>query len=125
MEVSREVRSGIAWFEARGECTLVEAVELVRLAITWCREQAISKLLFDGRGFVGVPVPNLVDRFLMVEDWAAAASGMVLVVLVVRPEYIHPQKFGVKVAATFGLTADVHTSEIDAVAWLTGLGDRA
>ena len=123
MEVSREVRDDIAWFEARGECSLVEAVDLIRLAITWCRKQAIRKLLFDARGFVGVPVPTLVDRFLMVEDWAAAASGMVLVVLVVRPEYIHPQKFGVKVAATFGLTADVHTSESDAVAWLMGSGD--
>lgn len=118
MDVSREVNAGIARFDARGQCSLVEAVDLIRLAIVWCREQAIGKLLFDGRGLVGVSIPTLVDRYLMVEEWAAAAKEMVFVVLLVRPEYIHPQKFGVKVAATFGLTADVYSSETDAIAWL-------
>jgi hypothetical protein len=45
------------------------------------------------------------------------------VVLVVRPEYIHPEKFGVKVAADFGLTADVYSSETAAAAWLTRQGE--
>ena len=43
---------------------------------------------------------------------------MVLVVLVVHAEYIHPEKFGVRVAADFGLVADIYTSETDAFKWL-------
>jgi hypothetical protein len=43
----------------------------------------------------------------MVEEWAQTAESMVVVGLVVRAEYIHPQKFGVVVAADFGLTCDV------------------
>jgi hypothetical protein len=42
--------------------------------------------------------------------------------MVVHAEYIHPQKFGVVVAADFGLTCDVHTSESDALRWLADIG---
>ena len=69
-------------------------------------------------GLTGVPIPSLVDRFLMIEDWAQEAKGMVLVVLVVNAEYVHPERFGVKVAADFNLVADVYTSETDAFKWL-------
>jgi len=55
----------------------------------------------------------------MVEDWAQEAKSMVVVVLVAHPEYIHPEKFGVKVAADFGLTLDVYTSEASALQWLS------
>ena len=61
----------------------------------------------------------------MIEEWAQEAKGMVLVVLVVHAEYIHPEKFGVRVAADFGLVADVFTSEPDAFKWLlTGVDPR-
>ena len=55
----------------------------------------------------------------MVEEWAQAAKGMVVAAIVAHPEYIHPEKWGVKVAADFGLTVDVFTSEIDALKWLS------
>ena len=38
--------------------------------------------------------------------------------MVASPEYIHPRKFGVKVALHFGLICDVYSSEEDASAWL-------
>lgn len=123
MEISWQISDGIAWFDARGECSLPKAVDAIRTAIAWCREQGIDRLLFDGRGFVGIPIPTLIDRFLMVEERAETARGMVRVVLVVHPEYIHPEKFGVKVAADFGLTADVYSSETAATAWLTRQGE--
>ena len=123
MEVSWQVSDGVARFDGQGECSLATAVEAIRVAVAWCREQGIDRLLFDGKGLVGVQVPTLVDRFLMVEEWAESAQGMVRLVLVVRPEYIHPEKFGVKVAADFGLTANVYSSDIAAMAWLTRQGE--
>lgn len=75
-------------------------------------------LLVDATGFTDLPVPTLVDRFLMVEDWAQEANGTVLVSLVVAPKYIHPNKFGVKVALQFGLVCDVAASETEALEWL-------
>ena len=113
-----EVKGGICHFHPRGECSLVEAVELINRAIAYCRDQRVAKLLVNGTGLVGVSIPSLVDRFLMVEEWAQKAKSMVVVVLVIQAEYIHPEKFGVKVAADFGLMADVYTSETAALKWL-------
>ncbi len=115
------VIEGICQFRPRGECSLVEAVDLINSAIAYCRDQRVPKLLVNGTGLVGVPVPSLIDRFLMVEEWAQKAKGMVVVVLVIQAEYIHPEKFGVKVAADFGLMADVYTSETDALEWLLSI----
>jgi hypothetical protein len=79
----------------------------------------VKKLLFNATGLLGVPVPTLVDRFLMAEEWAHQGRGAVAVALVVPAEYIHPKKFGVRVAADFGLVSDVYTSEPDALMWLS------
>ena len=114
-----EVRAGICEFRPRGESSLVDAVELITRAIAYCRDRHIDKLLVVTTGLSGVSIPTLVDRFLMVEEWAQAAKGMVVAALVASPEYIHPEKFGVRVAADFGLVCDVFISEADALMWLS------
>lgn len=114
-----QTREGICRFHPRGECTLVEAVELISSAIAHCRNHRVNRLLVNTTGLLGVPVPTLVDRFLAAEEWAHEAEGEVAVALVVLAEYIHPKKFGVRVAADFGLVSDVYTSEADALKWLS------
>ena len=113
-----ETRDGVCEYRPCGRYSLADAVDLVSRAITQCRDRGLGKLLIDARGLIDLPIPTLVDRFLMVEEWAQEAEGAVVVVLLVHAEYIHPQKFGVKVAAHFGLTCDVYTSEADARRWL-------
>ncbi len=120
-----EVGEGICQFRPCGECSLVDAVDLITGAIAYCRDQSIDKLLVDVTGLVGVAIPSLVDRFLMVEEWAREGKGVVVVAMVARAEYIHPKKFGVKVAADFGLVLDVYTSETDAFRWLSSGLDLA
>jgi len=120
-----EVVEGICRFHPRGECSLVEAVGLIGSAIRYCRERRIAKLLVNATGLVGMSVPGLVDRFLMVEEWAQKASGFVIVVLVVDAQYIHPEKFGVKVAADFGLMCDVYDSEPHALKWVSSAAPPA
>jgi hypothetical protein len=113
-----ETRNGVCEYRPRGRCTLVEAVDLVTRAIALCRERGVDKLLIDATGLTELPIPTLVDRFLMVEEWAQEAEGHVTVALVTGPEYIHPKKFGVKVASHFGLLCDVWTSDDAAMQWL-------
>ena len=113
-----EIRNGLCTYRPRGKHSLVEAVDLVSRAIAFCRDRGVNKLLIDVTGLIELPIPTLVDRFLMVEDWAQEAKGTVVVVMVAPPEYIHPRKFGVKVALHFGLICDVYTSEEDASKWL-------
>ena len=119
------VKAGIAEFRPLGECALVEAVDLITEAIGYCRHRRIDKLLVVTTGLVGMSIPTLVDRFLMVEEWAQKSDAMVVVAMVASPEYIHPQRFGVRVAVDFGLVADIFTSEADALKWLSNYDPRA
>ncbi len=112
---------GLGTFRPRGRYSLVAAVDLVSSAIARCRERGIRMLLVDTQGFEDLPVPTLLDRFLMVEDWAGEASGMVVVAMVAAPEYIHPRKFGVTVARHMGLVCDIYPSEAEASAWLAAV----
>jgi hypothetical protein len=114
-----EVGGGICQLRMSGECTLPDAVELITDEIAYCRDRGVAKLLVEATGLIGVSIPSLVDRFLIAEEWAQEAEGMVVVVLVVEPEYIHAERFGVRVAADFGLMLDVYTSEAEAMKWLT------
>lgn len=118
-------RDGTGTYRPRGRYSLVEAVDLVSAAIAQCRAQGVQMLLVDGTAVEGVPIPTLLDRFLMVEDWAAEAKGLVAVALVVHPEYIHPRKFGVTVARHLGLVCDVYASEPEARAWMSTIVHEA
>jgi hypothetical protein len=114
-----EVSDGVWFFRPQGESSLTEAVDMVSRAIARCREQGADKLLVNANGLTGIAIPTLIDRFLMVEEWAQQASGMLAVAMVVAPNYIHPQRFGIKVAAHFGLAANVFTGEDVALHWLS------
>jgi len=120
-----EFHDGRGTFRPRGRYTLADAVDLVSKAIAHCRERSAGALLVDATGLVDLPMPSLVDRFLMVEDWAHEAEGMVIVAMVVPAEYIHPDKFAVKVALKFGLICDVYSSEEEASMWLLDAASNA
>jgi hypothetical protein len=119
--VRLEIGNGLGTYRPRGSYSLLEAVALVSTAISYCRERGVTKLLIDVTELTDTPIPTLVDRFLMVEEWAQVANGTVVVAMVALPEYIHPQKFGVKVALHFGLICDVYTSVEEAAKWLEGV----
>ena len=115
------IRDGVGIYRLDGNHSLVEAVDLISRAIAECRRSGVPRLLIDVTGLEELPVPTLVERFLMVEDWAQAAQSMVIVAMVTHARYIHPRKFGVKVAAHLGLTCDVFTSWDVASKWLQGV----
>ena len=71
---SLEFQDGRGTFRPCGIHSLVDAVDLVSIAIAHCRARNVSKLLVDATGLVDLPIPTLVDRFLMVEDWASRLS---------------------------------------------------
>jgi hypothetical protein len=113
-----EIGAGIARFRPAGPSTLVSAVELIASVIAHCRENGIARLLVDTTALEGIAIPSLVDRFLMIEEWAREADGRVAVAVVARPEYMHPTKFGVQVATDMGMVFDVYATEAEATRWL-------
>jgi hypothetical protein len=114
-----DTATGIGRFCPSGEYSLVEAEALIADAIATCRNRGITHLFVDATGMTGVPIPTLVERFLIAEEWAQASNGVVVMALVVHAEYIHPRKFGVAVAKDRGFVTDVFMSQADALAWLS------
>ena len=113
-----EIHAGLCVFRPQCTATLVEAVDFVAECVAYCRKRALGRLMIVATGLEGLPELSLVDRFLAVEEWARAASGMVAVVLVVHEHMIHPEKFGVRAGIDLGLTCEVFADESEAVAWL-------
>jgi hypothetical protein len=109
---------GIYTFRPLGKASLVDSVDMITRVIAQCRARNITKLLVDVTELFGYPVPSLADRFWIVQDWAQAAQGKLVIAVVALPEYIDPKKFGVQAAADAGLKGDVFTSVADAQAWL-------
>ena len=93
------------------------AVERVAEFIRETVAKGQPHLLLDVRD-AAFPSPSVVDRMRMVRLWADAADGRLRMVVVARPEFIDPERFGVVAAANFGLTVQVFEREQDAFAWL-------
>ena len=57
----------------------------------------------------------------MIREWVNASEGKLKIAVVVPAVFIDPEKFGVVAAANFGMSADVFTSEAEAMSWLRNL----
>jgi hypothetical protein len=113
-----EVLATHAVFRPTGEMSLMQAVHLVTAAIVFAREQHVRKLLVVSTGVGGMESPSVADRYYLVREWARAASSVVRVALVARPDIIDTEEFGVLVAKNTGLRYNVFDSEDKALAWL-------
>lgn len=113
-----EVVEGRGFFRPKGRTSLEAAAEQVTVALAHARTHGIKELLVNATGLTGFPPPTLGERYFIVENWARVARGAVRVALVLRPEYIDPQKFGITVALNRRLIADVFELEEPALAWL-------
>ena len=113
-----EICADYCTYQLRAKVSLVDAVERVANAIAYARAHGMPRLLVDVTELKLAGPLTLADRFLMVEDWVRASNGEVIVAIVALPEYIHPEKFGVRLAADLGARGDVFTSEQEALQWL-------
>ena len=74
--------------------------------------------MVDTTALTGFRSPGTFQRFLAAVAWSDEAKGGVRLAMVARAEMIHPQKFGVTVAAGRGLVSNIFTTEVEARAWL-------
>ena len=98
--------------------SLEAAAELVTAVITHARAHGIKELFVNATGLTGFRPPALSERYFIADKWARAARGAIRMAMVVRPEFIDPQKFGVTVAINRRLIVDVFELEAPALAWL-------
>lgn len=113
-----ELVDDIGIFRPVGSFRFQQVVALVTEVIIRARERGIGKLAVVTYGLSGFQPPSLSERHWMVREWVEASQGKLKVAMVVPPEFIDPEKFGVVAAANFGVTSEVFTSEADALKWL-------
>ena len=115
-----EIIDGILVMRPVASVTLKQGVQLVLDAIAVARANGIRNLLANLTGLIGFDSPSTTARYQFMKEGAAAAAGAVRIAMVLRPEIMDPQKFGVLVGRHFGLVSDVFTDEGEAFAWLRG-----
>ena len=113
-----EVVEGRGFFRPKGRMSLEAAAEQVTAAIAYARAHGIKELFVNATGITGFGPPTLSERYFIVDNWARVARGAIRMAMVLRPEFIDPQKFGVTVALNRRLIADVFELEEPALAWL-------
>jgi len=112
------LEEGRALYRPVGSVSFDEAVVLVRAGIAAARRNRVRNLLVNTTALSGFSSPQQFERFLAAVAWAEESMGGVHLAMVARPEMIHPQKFGVLVAANLGLVSNIFTTEVEARAWL-------
>lgn len=113
----KEGRDGFPVVRLSAEVGFEQAIALVAGAIGRAAADGQPFLLVDARA-VGFASPSLAERHRFMRAWAEASNGKVRVALIARPAFIDPHRFGVVVAANFGLVAQVFDCEDAACAWL-------
>jgi hypothetical protein len=113
-----EITEGYAAFRPVGTVTIPQGIEILGKAVAFARENKLHNLLLDTRGLTGFDPPEIFERYRLAERLASEGKSAVKVVVVARPEMIHPEKFGMIVARNRGLLANVFATEAESLAWL-------
>ncbi len=114
-----EMLGDVGIFRVLGDMPFATAMQSVTAAIVSAQAQRIGKFMIVTLELSKVEPPSIAMRHFLAREWATAAGTAMRVAIVAKPEMIDPHKVGVIVARNFGATADVFTSESDAIAWLT------
>ena len=106
------------YFRPRGSVSLAQAVAMIDAALGFACARGLREVVVNVTGLSGFASPPVSERFYFIMRWATTIHGRVRLAVVVRPEFIDPERFGVTVAVNRGLEAEVFVSEADAIAWL-------
>ncbi|HJU25923.1 MAG TPA: hypothetical protein VJ722_04540 [Rhodanobacteraceae bacterium] len=107
-----------------GQQELEDGVRQIAEAIARTKAAGLDKLLVDIRSITGVDPPGIATRHWLMGEWAREGRGSVRVAMVVRPEFIDPDRFAIIVGRNLGFVSNVFESEEPALDWLLGHPDR-
>jgi hypothetical protein len=106
------------FYRPEGKVTFERAVEMVAEAMALARSLGLADLLVNTWGLSGFAPPSIFARHALAVKWAEAAGSGLHVAMVARAELIDPEKIGVLMAQNRGVSGDVFTTEVAAIAWL-------
>lgn len=115
-----EVIGEVARFRLTGEQVLEIGVRKIADAITRTKEAGLDKLLIDITAISGIDPPGMDTRYWLMGEWATAGRGSVRAAMVVRREFIDPDRIGVIAGMNAGFISNVFETEAQALDWLLG-----
>jgi hypothetical protein len=108
-----------------GDTTLEQLIEKAVVAIRTARQMGLIDIVVNTMGLTGFGAPTVLERYSIGIRLVESAGAALRVAIVVRPDFIDPQKLGLLVFQNRGGNGDIFTSEADALAWLDKqLGSR-
>jgi hypothetical protein len=113
-----EITGKRAFYRPVGKVSFEQAVELVAQAMKAARTAGCADMLVNVCGLTGFAAPTTIGRYAMAQRWAESSGTRLRVAMVVRPEFMDPQKIGVLMAQNRGVTGDVFLNELNGLAWL-------
>lgn len=116
--VDFEVVGKRGFYRPTGKASFEQAVDMVAAAMSKARELGLGSLLINCSGITGMSPPSIFARHALAVKWAESAGAHLHVAMVARPEFIDPEKIGVLMAQNRGVSGDVFTNEVAALAWL-------
>jgi hypothetical protein len=120
VQVEAEISGTLAVVELRGETSFAQAVRLVQDVLVRMRERGVQELLIEALGLKLDRIPDVGQRYFMARDWAVAARGALRLAMVVQPELVDPEKFGMLALRNAGLVGEVFGTREEALSWLEG-----
>lgn len=105
-------------FRLSGQSDNATAVDTLVTCVKHAADAGLRRVLIDGTGIEGLRVPDSFVRYRLGERVAAVSGAGMWCAVVVRPELIDRDKFGVLVARNRGFYCDVFSSLAEAEAWL-------
>lgn len=120
-----DFEDGYARLHPTGKMSLQEAVDRVCAAIDFCRDKGVGRLLMDGSLAGGFPAPSVVERYWIARAFADKARARVTVSFVLQPYLLDPARFGVTVAANYGMRTNAFATVAEALPWLLNQPDPA
>jgi len=113
-----ETSDGVAIFRLQGYVSPERRFRLVKSAIASAKAQLVRELLIDISKLEWFETPSVSMRHFMFREWARAAGAVVRLAFVAKTETIDPEKIEIIAARNFGATAEMFSSETEAMAWL-------
>jgi hypothetical protein len=115
---SLKIEKDFVRFAPQGYASLEEGVTMVSCVLVFCRERHYRCLLVDATKLYGFAPPTVGERYRMALQWARDAGEAVVLAMITRPEFMHPERLIGVVASSEGLRFHGFTVESEAIEWL-------
>jgi hypothetical protein len=113
-----DMSGDVALLRLQGRLSHEQTFRLVKLVIAAARHEQVGDLLIDTSALQMFETPSLAMRHFMFREWARTAGAAVRLAFVAKVETADPERIEIIAARNSGATAEMFSSQTEALAWL-------